>query len=135
VLRCFSNLLENALKYAASGGYILVCAGRARHSGRPMAEVVVEDRGPGIRDDETGAIFEPFYRGFAARRSRQPGSGLGLAIVKSAVEAHGGWIRLEQAVPRGCRFRLFFPAADAERLRSAASEALRHAFPSDPAGR
>jgi two-component system OmpR family sensor kinase len=56
-------------------------------------------------------VFEPFYRGESARRSRQSGSGLGLAIVKSAVEAHGGWIKLERAVPQGCKFRLFFHAA------------------------
>ncbi len=135
VLRCLGNLLENAVKYAASGGWIQVSARRARHAGRTVAEVVVEDRGPGIQEDETAAVFEPFYRGFAARQSRQPGSGLGLAIVKSAVEAHGGWIKLEPAFPQGCKFRLRFPAADSGRAALCAeAESSQDAIPSDTAG-
>lgn len=74
--------------------------------------MIVEDHGAGIPDEEFEAVFEPFYRGSSARRSRQPGSGLGLAIVKSAAEAYGGCIKLERAVPQGCRFRLFFPVAN-----------------------
>jgi signal transduction histidine kinase len=111
LLRCLTNLVENAIKYAASGSWIRVSARHTVHAGRPTIEVTVEDRGPGIEDDETKAVFEPFFRGSSARRSRQPGSGLGLSIVKSAVEAHGGWITLERAVPHGCRFRLFLLTA------------------------
>jgi signal transduction histidine kinase len=112
LLRCLTNLIENSIKYAASGGWIRVSAHGALHAGRPTLEVTVEDRGPGIEDDETMAVFEPFFRGSSARRSRQPGSGLGLSIVKSAVDAYGGWMILERAVPHGCRFRLFVPTAD-----------------------
>jgi signal transduction histidine kinase len=113
LLRCLTNLIENSIKYAGSGGWIDVSARRVSHAGRPTIEVMVEDRGPGIEDDEASAVFEPFFRGSSARRSRQPGSGLGLSIVKSAVEAHGGWITLERAVPHGCRFRLFLLIAHA----------------------
>jgi signal transduction histidine kinase len=112
LLRCLTNLIENSIKYAGSGRWILLSA-RPTHASRRLAvEVAVEDRGPGIRNDEVAAVFEPFYRGESARQTRQPGSGLGLAIVRSAVEANGGRIRLERAVPRGCRFRLVFPAVD-----------------------
>jgi signal transduction histidine kinase len=121
VQRCLTNLIENSIKYARSGGSILLSVRAGRHAGRPVTEITVEDRGPGIRDEESAAVFEPFYRGDSARRSRQPGSGLGLAIVKSAVEAHGGWIKLEPAAPHGCRFQLFFPADDG------ADAALRNA--------
>jgi signal transduction histidine kinase len=113
LLRCLTNLIENSIKYAGSGGWIDVSARRALHAGRPAIEVMVEDRGPGIDDDEAKAVFEPFFRGSSARHSRQPGSGLGLSIVKSAVEAHGGWITLERAIPHGCRFRLFLLTARA----------------------
>jgi signal transduction histidine kinase len=106
---CVTNLVENAIKYASSGGLIRVTV--ARSVARQGVEVCVEDRGPGIDADEVAAVFEPFYRGSSGRRSRQHGSGLGLAIVKGAVEAHGGSISLEQTVPHGSRFRLFFPAA------------------------
>ena len=110
-MRCLTNLIENAIKYAASGKSVQVAAQRAQHAGKPAVEVTVEDRGPGIDAEEATAVFEPFFRGSSAHRSRQPGSGLGLSIVKSAVEAYGGSVALEQAVPHGCRFRLVFPAA------------------------
>jgi signal transduction histidine kinase len=115
VRRCLTNLIENAIKYAAAGGQLLISAQSTRRAGRTMVEVTVEDRGPGIDEDERAAIFEPFHRGRSARRSRQAGSGLGLAIVRSGVEAHGGAVALEPADPRGCRFRLSFPV---ENLRS-----------------
>jgi signal transduction histidine kinase len=114
LLRCLTNLIENSIKYAASGGWIRVSARAGQQAGRSVVELTVEDRGPGIQDHEASAVFEAFYRGSSARQSRQPGSGLGLAIVKRAVEAHGGWIRLDRAVPRGCKFSLFFPAINQE---------------------
>jgi two-component system phosphate regulon sensor histidine kinase PhoR len=112
VLRCVVNLVENAIKYAGSGGWIQVSARAVVRRKRPGVEMIVEDHGPGIPEEEFEAIFEPFYRGSSARRSRQSGSGLGLAIVKSTAEAYGGCVTLERAVPQGCRFRLFFPSAN-----------------------
>jgi two-component system, OmpR family, sensor histidine kinase SenX3 len=112
VFRSLTNLVENAIKYAGSGRWVRLSAWPRRHSRRPGVEIALEDRGPGISDEEAAAVFDPFYRGTAARRCRQTGSGLGLAIVKSAVRVSGGWIELERAVPHGCRFRLFFPTAD-----------------------
>jgi signal transduction histidine kinase len=110
--RCLTNLIENAAKYASSGGRVLLTASASRRSGRPFVEIGVEDRGPGIDVDEAAAVFEPFYRGASARHARQTGSGLGLAIVKNAIEAHGGSIVLERASPQGCRFALFVPVDD-----------------------
>jgi signal transduction histidine kinase len=131
LLRCLTNLIENSIKYAGAGRWIHVSAQRALHAQRPTVEVVVEDRGPGIEKDETTTVFEPFFRGSSARRSRQSGSGLGLSIVKSAVEAYGGRIELERAVPHGCRFCLFFLAAhDVGGTHSAGSEVQLHAVTS-----
>src|SRR5262245_13927604 len=110
VVGCLTNLIENSIKYAASGGYIFLSVRAVRRCGKLVVEFSVEDRGPGIDDDEMAAVFEPFYRGKSARQSRQSGSGLGLTVVKSAVEAHGGWIRVERVKPHGCRFNLFFPS-------------------------
>jgi signal transduction histidine kinase len=123
VLRCLTNLIENAVKYAASGGWILLSARGCRHSGRSMVEVTIEDRGPGIERDEVAVVFEPFYRGKSARRSRAPGSGLGLAIARHTMDAHGGWIKLERVLPKGCRFRLFFLPDDPAMVHSADSKA------------
>src|SRR5262249_61349443 len=95
------------------GRWIRVSTRRARHGGRPVVEVAVEDRGPGIHDEERQTVFEPFYRGASARRSRQPGSGLGLTIVRRAVEAYGGLDSPRRTVPPGCTFRMGFPTTDA----------------------
>ena len=135
VLRCLTNLIENSVRYAASGKWILLSARRCRYSGRSMVEVTIEDRGPGIERDEAAAVFEPFYRGRSARRSREPGSGLGLAIARHATEAQGGWIKLERVVPKGCRFRSFsFP-----RIRQWSTPWIRrwldNALPPSPVGR
>jgi signal transduction histidine kinase len=123
LLRCLTNLIENSIKYAGSGGWIRISAQRAHHARRSVVEVTVEDRGPGVEDDERTNVFEPFFRGSSARRSRQPGSGLGLSIVKSGVEAYGGWITLERSPAHGCKFRLFFLAAnDVDVVHSKRSE-------------
>lgn len=124
VLRSLTNLLENAIKYAASGRWIRLSARPERHAGRLGVEMTVEDRGPGIGSDEAAAVFEPFYRGSAARQCKETGSGLGLAIAKSAVLANGGWIKLERAVPQGCRFRLFFMADHTDSSLAEADGAL-----------
>jgi signal transduction histidine kinase len=52
-------------------------------------------------------VFEPFWRGDAARTS--PGSGLGLALAKRIVEAMGGGISVESAPNRGSRFAILLP--------------------------
>ena len=112
VQRCVINLIENVIKYAASGKWIRLAARTRRGGDRVLVELTVEDRGPGISDEEKDAIFEAFYRGMSALQSRLPGSGLGLAIVKSAMEAQGGWIEFDPALPHGCKFRLVFIADD-----------------------
>jgi len=123
VVLCLTNLIENAVKYATSGGWIGISA-RPCGDNRSTVELTVEDRGEGIGATETGAAFEPFYRGSAARRSRQSGIGLGLAIVRSAVEAHEGRIEIDHAVPHGCRVRMFFPAATKSNVAPAANQEL-----------
>jgi two-component system, OmpR family, sensor histidine kinase MprB len=70
-------------------------------------EVVVEDHGPGIAEEDLPRVFDRFYRAAGARA--KPGSGLGLAIVREAAEAHGGRASVESS-SGGARFRLSLPA-------------------------
>ncbi|MFC0240458.1 stimulus-sensing domain-containing protein [Rhodopseudomonas telluris] len=85
-----SNLLSNAQSFSREGGKVqIVCRRR-----KTEIEIVVDDEGPGIRDDAFDKIFERFYtdrphQGFGQN------SGLGLSISKQIVEAHGGKIRAE----------------------------------------
>src|SRR5579864_6820016 len=85
-----SNLLSNAQSFSDPGGKVRIVCRRARAE----IEVVVDDDGPGIREDALQRIFERFYtdrphQGFGQN------SGLGLSISKQIIEAHGGRIWAE----------------------------------------
>jgi signal transduction histidine kinase len=73
-------------------------------------ELVIEDTGPGIPEDELPRIFIPFYRG---SKNTAPGTGIGLATVERIVRAHGGRIVTESQLGKGTRFRIFLPLAKA----------------------
>lgn len=82
------NAIDNAVRYTPGGGAVDVSV--AVESG--VAELVVEDTGPGIDAGQRDRVFEPFYRILGSLES---GNGLGLAIVRSAAQALGGQVALE----------------------------------------
>jgi len=104
----FSNLIENALKYAASGKKVILGA-RAAESG---VEFYVRDFGPGISSEHLPRLFERFYRVDKARSRESGGTGLGLAIAKHIVLAHGGTIRAESELNHGSTFLFTLRASE-----------------------
>src|SRR5450759_1896789 len=106
----FSNLIENALKYAASGKKVILGA-RAAESG---IEFFVRDFGPGISSEHLPRLFERFYRVDKARSRESGGTGLGLAIAKHIVLAHGGTIRAESELNHGSTFLFTLTASEAD---------------------
>ncbi len=103
----FSNLIENAMKYAASGKRILLGA-RAAERG---VQFYVRDFGPGIPSEHLPRLFERFYRVDKARSRESGGTGLGLAIAKHIVLAHSGTIRAESELNHGSTFLFTLPLA------------------------
>lgn len=103
------NLLSNAAKYGAAGGWIGISASSQGDSVR----IEVADRGAGIPANEIGQIFDPFYRGSKAVADQIHGTGLGLSLVKRIVEAHEGSVSVESEPGSGARFILNLPAAPA----------------------
>ena len=99
----FFNLIENAMKYTASGGTISI----STWCNMGHICVLIEDTGIGIEYQHLEHLFERFYRVDASRSTR--GTGLGLAICKSIVEAHGGQIGVESELGRGSRFTVQLP--------------------------
>ncbi len=101
----FTNLIDNALKYGASGGRIVLGA-------RPSDEGVefyVQDFGAGVPSEHLPRLFERFYRVDKARSRESGGTGLGLAIAKHIVLAHGGTIRAESELNHGSTFLFRLP--------------------------
>ena len=90
--------LPTPIKFTPEGGRISV---RLQPSRTAMAELIVEDSGIGISEDDLGRMFERFFRAASATEQAIPGTGLGLAISKGIVDAHGGTPRgRERARPR-----------------------------------
>ena len=86
------NLLDNAVKYGASGKRVEVGVRRAAGA----AVVWIEDGGPGVPPAERERIFEPYARLDRDRASATAGSGIGLAVVRDVIEAQGGSVRVEE---------------------------------------
>ena len=103
----FSNLIDNALKYGASGGRIVLGARSVPHA----VEFCVQDFGAGIASEHLPRLFERFYRVDKARSRESGGTGLGLAIAKHIMLAHGGSIRAESELAHGSTFLFTLPTA------------------------
>jgi len=100
------NLLSNALKYASSGGRIVVRSWEENG----YAAISVRDFGPGIPTKEQERVFERFYRVHAANGQKMPGAGLGLALIQHIAEGHGGQIILDSSPGDGCTFTIQLPS-------------------------
>ncbi|MCX7016204.1 MAG: ATP-binding protein [Candidatus Sumerlaeota bacterium] len=103
--RVVRNLLMNAIEHSPEGESVRVAL--EFNDAVPGLLLCVEDRGPGIPEEERGVIFQKFRQG--RDRSNSSGAGLGLAFCKMAVEAHHGTIRVEPASGRGSRFIVELP--------------------------
>lgn len=100
--RAIRNLLENARRYGAGETSVEL----GSRSG--VAEIRVNDRGPGVPAALRERIFEPFYR-LPGASERNGGVGLGLALVKSIAERHGGSVRCEDRPGGGASFVITLP--------------------------
>ncbi|HVE52914.1 MAG TPA: ATP-binding protein [Ramlibacter sp.] len=101
----FRNLVDNALRHAASEGQVEVRCGTV--GGRAWAEVA--DDGAGVPQGEHEAIFQRFHR---IGGSGTGGSGIGLSLVAGIAALHGAAIETGTGIGgRGFRVRVLFPAA------------------------
>ncbi len=102
-----SNLVENAIKYNVDNGWVRITL-NADHK---YFYIKVADSGVGIPEDERDKVFERFYRVNKDRSRETGGTGLGLAIARSAINAHGGTIRLYSESGKGTTFSVKIPLA------------------------
>jgi len=102
--RLLGVLLDNAFKYAPTGGVVGVSVG----IDGSRVRLVVEDSGPGIPEDERAKIFDRFHR---AEGQGGYGSGLGLAIADAVVRhTHGRW-EVSTSTFGGARMAVSWPRA------------------------
>lgn len=79
-------------------------AGRDLPRARGALEISVSDNGPGVADASIARVFEPFFT------TKSGGAGIGLAVVQEIMQAHGGFVVLDNS-PSGACLRLLFPFA------------------------
>ncbi|HWZ34657.1 MAG TPA: HAMP domain-containing sensor histidine kinase, partial [Mucilaginibacter sp.] len=103
LLRCFNNLLKNAIEATPSerAGLLQI----TYQTDNRHIQIVVKDNGNGIPERMREKIFEPNFT------TKSSGTGLGLAFVKNSVENAGGKVWFETEIGKGTTFFLRLPAA------------------------
>lgn len=100
--RAIMNLLNNAGRYGGAVQITLI-------PGRQSVDIVIDDDGPGIPEDQREAVFRPFFRLESSRNMTTGGVGLGLTIARDILRSHGGDLTLGQSPKSGLRARLTLP--------------------------
>ena len=100
--RLLTNLLDNAVKYGSRARATLSVHGR-------IAEIDIEDDGPGVPVPELNRVFDPFYRREPSRNRQTGGIGLGLSVARSIARAHGGDVALQNRPQGGLRAKVTLP--------------------------
>lgn len=100
-------LLDNVIKHAPGTGEVEI--GCVPAGGETVFRV--SDRGPGISERDRERIFERFYQVGESMHHSTPGIGLGLGlyIARKYVEAHRGWITVEERAGGGSMFCFGIP--------------------------
>lgn len=104
--RAVRNLLDNAARYGQ--GAVQAELKHVQIDGKPWAEVLVMDRGPGVPAHEAQRIFEPFYR-LPGHAESEGGVGLGLALVRQIAQHHGGQAEVQTREGGGSCFLIRVP--------------------------
>jgi signal transduction histidine kinase len=108
VLLILKNLIENALKFTATGTVTV----SARHDSLTSSvKIMVQDTGIGISEDMQAGIFEGFRQGDSSDTRTYGGVGLGLYIVKRFTDLLGGTIEVESRLGDGSKFTVTLPAS------------------------
>lgn len=98
-------LIDNSIKFTPDVGNIKILTQKSAG----MAQIIVQDKGIGIAEEDLEPIFNRFYRTDKSRTKDMGGTGLGLSIVKWIVEAHGGSIRIQSKVNLGTSIIILLP--------------------------
>jgi two-component system phosphate regulon sensor histidine kinase PhoR len=107
LIRLFENLVENGMKYGASGKRVDI----ALAPDGKEARVSVRDHGPGIAAEHLPRLTERFYRVDVGESRAQGGTGLGLALVKHILNRHHGRLTIDSKEGEGATFTVRLPSS------------------------
>ncbi len=110
--RAIENVIRNAIQYTEAGSEVEIALTVAQERDGRMAVLDVNDRGPGVPEDQLDSIFLPFYRVDHARSPHTGGSGVGLAIADRAIKLHGGDMRAFNRPNGGATIRMRLPLVE-----------------------
>ena len=96
------NLIDNSIKYNKPNGEIFLNI----YEDEKNVNIIVEDTGIGIEEEDRSRIFERFYRADKSHSKLIGGTGLGLSIVKHIVAYHNGNIKLESKLGVGTKIMI-----------------------------
>lgn len=102
IKRALQNLINNALQYGQSATLSVECQNN-------KVIIHVDDRGPGVPEDQLIEILKPFIRLETSRSRETGGTGLGLSNVETIAQIHGGRLVLTNLKPKGLRASLSLP--------------------------
>lgn len=104
IRQIINNFLSNAVKYTETGKVILRLKELSRSDGAAKLEIVVEDTGKGIREEDKDKLFSNFTRLDEERNRNIEGTGLGLSLTQKLVQLMGGEISVESEYGKGSVF-------------------------------
>jgi len=101
----FFNIIINAIQAMKDGGTLLLQTDLDDNPEKPSVRVMIGDSGPGIKPEDLGKVFTPFFT------TKTQGTGLGLAICRQLVEQQGGRIEIKSRLNEGTRVLIYLPVS------------------------
>lgn len=105
------NITQNIVRYTPTGSPVTVELHQINSEGKAMAELIIDDSGPGIPEIMRERIFDRFARLDDSRSTETGGFGLGMSIIKATIIAHVGTIALQESPSGGLRIRIQVPVS------------------------
>lgn len=108
------NLITNAISYSRAKVQNTITM--SLKSDEKNVELTISDTGIGIEKSELVHVFDIFYRGPEAKKTRTDGTGLGLYIVKTIADLHDAQISVQSVKEKGTTFTIRFPRSEVEKI-------------------
>ena len=116
------NLISNAIKFTSEGYVKIIVKQIIKDNDRLDLELIVEDTGIGISQNNQAKIFEAFTQHDGQSTREYEGTGLGLTITKELTELLGGEIELESRLGEGSKFKLSFSGLEFRKEKAGAAQ-------------